>query len=487
MHSLPKNTGTIHFVGIGGIGMSGIAEVLSTLGYRVQGSDLSDSANVARLRENGVRVMIGHAAENIADAQGKAPVAVVVSSAIKEDNPELIAARQSKVPVVRRAEMLAELMRLKSCIAIGGTHGKTTTTAMVGEMLETAQFDPTVINGGIVNAYGTNTRLGESEWMVVEADESDGTFTRLPANVAVVTNMDPEHMDHYGSFDAVKAAYKQFIMNVPFYGYAVLCSDHPEVQALIPTITDRKLITYGMNPQADVRADNIRSDANGSTFDVTFAGWLSADGKPRTISDIHLSMLGRHNVQNSLVALSIASQMGVPDALMKRALDSFTGVKRRFTKTGEVGGVTLIDDYAHHPIEIETVLKTARTAVEAHGGRVICVMQPHRYSRLQDLFEEFSTCFNEADTVIVADVYAAGEGPLEGISGPDLAESVRKHGHRDVLALPKQEDLPGMIAELAQAGDYVICMGAGDITKWAYDLPEQLKGALSSREQGNAA
>ena len=486
MQGLPKETGILHFVGIGGIGMSGIAEVLNTLGYKVQGSDLSDSANVKRLREAGVRVEIGHHAANIADEAGQPPVAVVISSAIKSDNPELEAAREAKIPVVRRAEMLAELMRLKSCIAIGGTHGKTTTTSMVGEMLDTANFDPTIINGGIVNAYGTNTRLGESGWMVVEADESDGTFTRLPANVAVVTNMDPEHMDHYGSFEAVKDAYRQFIMNVPFYGYAVLCSDHPEVQALIPSITDRKIITYGMNPQADVRADNIRSDGDGSTFDVSFADWLNADGEARTITDIHLSMLGRHNVQNSLVALAIANEMDVPDAVMKRALDSFTGVKRRFTKTGAPNGITIIDDYAHHPIEIETVLKTARTAAESSGGRVICVMQPHRYSRLSDLFEEFSTCFNEADTVVIADVYAAGEEPVEGISGPALAESIRGHGHRDVLELEGPESLADLIAELAQSGDYVICMGAGDITKWAYDLPEQLM-LLSQRAKGSAA
>ena len=473
-------------MGIGGIGMSGIAEVLHTLGYQVQGSDLSDSANVKRLSDQGVRVSIGHAPENISDADGAAPVAVVVSSAIKADNPELIAAREAKIPVVRRAEMLAELMRLKSCIAIGGTHGKTTTTAMVGEMLETAGFDPTVINGGIVNAYGTNTRLGGSDWMVVESDESDGTFTRLPANVAVVTNIDPEHMDHYGSFEAVKDAYHQFITNVPFYGYAVLCSDHPEVQALIPSITDRRVITYGMNQQADLRADNIRSDGDGSTFDVTFAGRLNADGQDKTIRDIHLSMLGRHNVQNSLVALAIANEMGVPDAVMKRALDTFTGVKRRFTKTGSVGGITIIDDYAHHPVEIETVLNTARTAAESTEGRVICVMQPHRYTRLADLFEEFSTCFNAADLVVIADVYEAGEEPIEGISGPALAESIRAHGHKQVLELAGPEALADLIAQHAQPGDYVVCMGAGDITRWAYDLPGQLEALLPAAQDSAA-
>ncbi len=484
MRAMPLDIGTLHFVGIGGIGMSGIAEILNTLGYTVQGSDVAEGGNVVRLRKLGIPITVGHAAENILGTDGEKPAAVVISSAIQKDNVELIAARQNGVPVVRRAVMLAELMRLKGAIAVGGTHGKTTTTAMVGEMLESAGLDPTVINGGIVNAYGTNVRMGQSDLMVVEADESDGTFTRLPAAVAVVTNMDAEHMDHYGSFEKVKEAYRRFIRNVPFYGYAVLCTDHAEVQALIPTIDDRRLITYGFNPQADVRAENVRSGPDGSTFDVIFAAGVHRE--ELVLRDVHLPMLGRHNVQNSLVALAIAHEMDVAPPLMKKGLASFTGVKRRFTKTGEVNGVTIIDDYAHHPIEIETILKTARTAVETTGGRVFAVMQPHRYSRLKDLFEEFCTCFNDADTVIVADVYEAGEKPIEGVDKISLVEGMRSHGHKDVIALSSREDLAGTLADLVQPDDFVICMGAGDITTWAYELPDQLKRVIKNAE-GHAA
>ncbi len=479
MKSMPLDIGVLHFIGIGGIGMSGIAEVLNTLGYSVQGSDLSDSANVKRLREAGVTVHVGHDAKNIKTASGELPAAVVVSSAVPRDNPELVAARAARLPVVRRAEMLAELMRLKKAVAIGGTHGKTTTTSMIGEMLEAADLDPTVINGGIVNSYGTNTRLGQSEWMVVEADESDGTFTRLPATITVVTNMDPEHMEHYGDFEHVKAAYRQFIQNVPFYGFAVLCLDHPEVQALLPSVQDRKIITYGFSPQAEVQAENIRSDASGSTFDVTLP-----DGK--TLKDIRLSMLGRHNVQNSLAALAIAYELEIPHAIMKKALASFTGVKRRFTKTGEVGGITIIDDYAHHPVEIETVLKTARCAVAETGGRVITVMQPHRYTRLSNLFDGFCTCFNDADTVFIAEVYAAGEKPIEGATRDHLVEGIARHGHHDVRKLTGRDDLARAVFDTAKAGDIVVCMGAGDITYWAYALPDEL-AALQKNAKGNAA
>ncbi|MBP7721383.1 MAG: UDP-N-acetylmuramate--L-alanine ligase [Alphaproteobacteria bacterium] len=485
MRGIPADIGILHFIGIGGIGMSGIAEILSVLGYAVQGSDLSDSANVKRLRERGIKVAIGHDAKNIATENGKIAAAVVISSAVKNDNPELKAARAKNIPIVRRAEMLAELMRLKSAVAVAGTHGKTTTTSMVGQMMEIAGFDPTVINGGIVNAYGNNIRLGKSEWMVVEADESDGTFTHLPASVAVVTNIDPEHLDHYGDFEKVKEAYRQFIHNVPFYGYAVLCMDHPEVQALIPTIQDRKVITYGFNPQADVHASNIRSGANGSLFDVTFAPKLN-NNKELILKDVHLPMPGHHNVQNSLVALAVACEMKVAPPIMKKALAGFTGVKRRFTKTGEAAGVTVIDDYAHHPVEIETVLKTARMMVAENGGRVIAVMQPHRFTRLHDLFEDFCTCFNEADSVIVADVYTAGEQPIEGVSRESLVEGIRKHGHRHVLPLSGKDELARRVASMAQPGDYVICLGAGDITYWAYALPEELE-PLFARAKGNAA
>ncbi len=465
---MPQSVGTLHFIGIGGIGMSGIAEVLHALGYAVQGSDIADGYNTERLAKKGMKILIGHKAENVEGA-----AIIVVSSAIKSDNPELVAARAAKLPIVRRAEMLAELMRLKMAVAIGGTHGKTTTTSMVGAMLEEGNFDPTVINGGIVHKYGTNTRLGASEWMVVEADESDGTFTKLPATVAVVTNIDPEHLDHYGDYDSIKAAFRQFVENIPFYGFAVLCTDHPAVQAMIPDLTDRIVFTYGFNPQADVQAFNIRTGPTGSTYDVRFSDNVS--GEELVLKDVFLPMLGQHNVQNSLAALTIARRMGMPAALMKNALAHFSGVKRRFTKTGEAGGVTVIDDYGHHPVEIQAVLKAARQAVEGTEGRVIAVMQPHRYSRLSSLFEDFCTCFNDADSVIIADVYAAGEVPIEGADKTALAEGLKACGHKNVSALPDPSALAAMIAEQARAGDYVICLGAGDITKWAYALPKQLE------------
>lgn len=486
MRTMSPDIGTLHFVGIGGIGMSGIATLLADLGYNVQGSDMADSANVARLRDQGIHVSIGHEGAHIKTQQGELPAAIVISSAIKDDNPELVAARANKVPVVGRAEMLAELMRLKSSVAVAGTHGKTTTTSMVGQMLDFAGLDPTVVNGGIVNAYGTNTRFGQSQWMVVEADESDGSFIRLPATVAVVTNIDPEHMDHYGSFDQVKNAYKRFVLNLPFHGYALLCIDHPEVQTLAAQVSDRKIITYGFNPQADIRAENIRINADGCVFDVTFAGWLNENGQDQKITGIHLSMLGKHNVQNSLVALGVAKEMGVDEATMKTAMNSFGGVKRRFTKTGEVEGITIIDDYAHHPVEIDVVLKTARAATAEKNGNVITVMQPHRYSRLQDLYEEFCRCFNDADHVIIADVYEAGEKPIEGVNKDYLAKGLKEHGHRSVQVLHDKDDLPRMIADLAQKDDMVILMGAGNITHWAYALPEQLSDEVQKRK-GTAA
>jgi len=477
---MPEDTGILHFIGIGGIGMSGIAEVLHDMGYPVQGSDMAENANVLRLRSKGITINIGHKASYIKDAS-----LVVVSSAVKGDNPELVAARTARMPVVRRADMLAELMRLRKAIVIGGTHGKTTTTSLVGAMLEEGGFDPTVINGGIVNSYGTNTRLGQSEWMVAEADESDGTFTRLPATVAVVTNIDPEHMEHYGSFDKVRDAYYNFIENVPFYGYAVLCSDHPEVQALIPHLTDRRLVTYGFNPQADVRAHNLRSNSSGHIFDVTFSSWLTEDAEQH-LRDVFLPMLGQHNLQNALAALAIGFEMKMPAPLMKNALSKFTGVKRRFTKTGETNGVTVIDDYGHHPVEIAAVLKAARQAVEGTEGRVIAVMQPHRYSRLSSLFEEFCTCFNDADSVIVADVYAAGEAAMDGYNKTTLAAGILNHGHRDVHMLNNADALPALVKNIVQPGDFVICLGAGDITKWAQALPGQLEKLLIQKE-GHAA
>jgi len=486
MKPAPVDVGTIHFVGIGGIGMSGIAEVLHNLGYKVQGSDIADNYNVKRLRDAGIRIEIGHRAENIIDAEGGFVNVVVVSSAVKRDNPELVTAREHKLPIVRRAEMLAELMRLKSSVAIAGTHGKTTTTTMIGMMLEEGGFDPTIINGGIVNKYGTNTRLGQSDWMVVEADESDGTFTHLPATIGIVTNIDPEHMDHYGAFENVRQAYYRFIENLPFYGYAVLCIDHPEVQGLIPEVTDKRIVTYGFNPQADVHAFNVRSDATGSTYDVKFSDTLTDDGRELVVRDMRLPMLGVHNVLNSLAALSVAIKMEIPVATMKKALSGFTGVKRRFTKTGESNGMTVIDDYGHHPVEIMAVLKAARLAVSESGGRVLAVVQPHRYSRLSSLFDEFCTCFYDADTVIVADVYAAGETPIEGADRDHLAQGIKAHGHKDVQVLESPADLAEIIAEIGAPNDLVICLGAGDVTKWAYALPAELDNVFETKRKQRA-
>ena len=464
MRALPLDIGLIHFVGIGGIGMSGIAEVLHTLGYRVQGSDISDSANVKRLRAAGIPVAIGHDGANLGAAE-----VVVISSAVKRDNPEVVAARAKLLPVVRRAEMLGELMRLRWSVAIGGTHGKTTTTSLVAAVLEGAGLDPTVINGGIVNAYGTNTRMGAGDWMVVEADESDGTFVKLPAVIAVVTNMDPEHLDHYGSEAAMQAAYDAFVGNIPFYGFAVLCVDHPQVQAMIPRLSDRRIVTYGFSPQADVRAQKMLSDKAGATFEVTVAD--RATGRTRLLPPMRLPMLGSHNVQNALAAIAVGTEMGLPDESIRSALASFKGVKRRFTRTGEAGGITVIDDYGHHPVEIAAVLKAARQA----GARdVIAVVQPHRYSRLASLFEEFCTCMNDAGTVIIADVYAAGEAPIEGMDRDALVEGLRTRGHRSVVPLPGPESLAGMVNAIARSGDYVVCLGAGSITTWANALPGEL-------------
>jgi len=471
MSSLPLSIGTIHFVGIGGIGMSGIAEVMHNLGYKVQGSDIAASANVKRLEGLGIKVHIGHSADNLGDAR-----VVVISSAVKPDNPEVVAARARLIPVVRRAEMLAELMRLKWAIAVGGTHGKTTTTSMIATMLDEAGMDPTVINGGIINAYGTNARLGAGEWVVVEADESDGTFMKLPATIAVVTNIDPEHLDHYGSFDKVRDAFRIFVENIPFYGFAALCLDHPEVQALIPKVSDRKIVTYGFNPQADVRADNVRIGPDGATYDVVITDRQS--GATHVIADVHLPMFGQHNVQNSLAAVVVARELGLSDAAVRRGLANFSGVKRRFTKTGEAGGITVIDDYGHHPVEIAAVLKAARSA---SPGRVIAVVQPHRYSRLGNLFEDFCTCFNDADMVIVADVYAAGEAPIEGVDRDHLVQGLLARGHRRAIALPSAGDLAKMVHELAHKGDFVVCLGAGSITQWANALPAEL-AALQAKE-----
>jgi UDP-N-acetylmuramate--alanine ligase len=471
MRSLPLSIGTVHFVGIGGIGMSGIAEVMHNLGYAVQGSDISANANVTRLRKQGIAIHIGHTAENLGDAR-----VVVISSAVKADNPEVVAARGRLIPVVRRAEMLAELMRLKWAIAIGGTHGKTTTTSLIAAMLDAGHMDPTVINGGIINAYGTNARLGAGDWAVVEADESDGTFMKLPATIAVVTNIDPEHLDFYGTFDRVREAFRVFVENIPFYGFAALCSDHPEVQALLPRVPDRKIVTYGFNPQADVRAVNVSLGASGATFDIIITDRASATS--RTIPQVHLPMYGQHNVQNSLAAVVVANELGFSEEIIRTGLGNFAGVKRRFTKTGESHGIVVIDDYGHHPVEIAAVLRAAR---QASTGNVIAVVQPHRFTRLQSLFEEFCSCFNDADAVIVGDVYAAGEQPIAGVNRDALVDGLLTRGHRKVIALPSPSELPRLLHDLAKPGDFIVCLGAGNITAWAHALPAQLDAVAAGQ------
>ncbi len=465
MPSLPFEIGTLHFVGIGGIGMSGIAEIMHNLGYKVQGSDIAENANVRRLREKGIPIFIGHRAEHLGDAS-----AIVISSAVESDNAEVIAARQALLPVLGRAEMLAELMRLKWCISVGGTHGKTTTTSMIAAVLDRADLDPTVINGGIINAYGSNARLGAGDWMVVEADESDGTFVHLPSTIVVCTNLDPEHLDHYGNFDALKDAFETFIEQVPFYGFAVACLDDADVQTVIGRVSDRRIITYGLNPQADVRAINLTAADGGAQFDVAISG--RARGKHRLLERIDLPMPGEHNVLNALAAITVGNEMKLSDHIIREALSGFGGVKRRFTRTGIWNGVTIIDDYGHHPVEISAVLKAARTASQ---GRVIAVMQPHRFTRLRDLFNEFCTCFNDADEVIVADVYPAGELPIKGIDRDGLIEGLRSHGHRHVVALDSPTDLAALVRKAAKPKDFVVCLGAGNITAWANALPEELE------------
>ncbi|MFQ5535010.1 MAG: UDP-N-acetylmuramate--L-alanine ligase [Sphingomonadales bacterium] len=480
MSSLPLDIGMIHFVGIGGIGMSGIAEVLHNLGHQVQGSDVSDNANVRRLRELGIQVAVGHRPENLGEAE-----VIVVSTAITADNPEVMAARERLLPVVRRAEMLAELMRLKWCVSVAGTHGKTTTTSLVAAILDAAHYDPTVINGGIINAYGTNARLGGGDWMVVEADESDGTFVKLRATIAVITNMDPEHLDFYGDFETERQAFDAFAENVPFYGFVTACIDHPEVQALIGRISDRRVVTYGISPQADVRAVNVRFADGGMRFDVVSADRVG--GETTTIDGLYLPMPGEHNVSNALAAVAVAREMGIDAAAVRSAFAGFAGVKRRFSRIGKVAGVTVIDDYAHHPVEIAAVLKAAR---QAYDGRVVAVVQPHRYSRLNDLFEEFCSCFNDADTVLVSPVHAAGEAPIEGRDRDSLVQGLRDRGHRQALAFDSETDLPGLLAPTVGEGDVVLCLGAGTISLWANRLPPELEQAidgLTGTGQGGAA
>jgi UDP-N-acetylmuramate--alanine ligase len=470
MKAMGTDIGTIHFVGIGGIGMSGIAEVMHQLGYKVQGSDIAEGYVVDGLRKAGIPVTIGQKAENLGDA-----AVVVISSAVSRGNPEVEAAVERRLPIVKRAEMLAELMRMQKTIAVAGTHGKTTTTSMIAAMLDAGGMDPTVINGGIINGYGSNARLGKSDWWVIEADESDGSFLRLDGTIAVVTNIDPEHLEHYGSFDEVKKSYCEFIENVPFYGLAVLCIDHPEVQALIGRIRDRRIVTYGFSALADLRAENVTPEVGGSRFDAVV---LERDGSRRSIEGIRLPIPGRHNVQNALAAIAVAIELGIPDEQIAAGFTRFQGVKRRFTKVGEIDGATIIDDYAHHPVEIRAVLAAAR---ESSSGRVIAVMQPHRYTRLQSLMDDFQSAFNDADIVFVAPVYAAGEQPIDGVSSDILVEGLRAHGHRMVKGVSDASDLAQSLRDVAAEEDVVICMGAGDITKWAAGLADGIRSARASK------
>jgi UDP-N-acetylmuramate--alanine ligase len=466
MKGVPSDIGTIHFVGIGGIGMSGIAEVMHNLGYTVQGSDMADSYVIDGLRKRGIKVMIGHDADNLGDA-----AVVVTSTAVKKGNPERDAALERRIPLVRRAEMLAELMRLKNTVAVAGTHGKTTTTSLIAAMLDHGGIDPTVINGGIINSYGSNARLGASDWMIVEADESDGSFLRLDGTLAVVTNIDPEHLDHYGDFDAIKKAFVEFVENVPFYGAAIMCLDHPEVQAILPKIRDRRIITYGFSAQADIRGENVTPFPGGNRFDVVVR---SRDGSQRTIADIELPMPGRHNVQNALAAIAVGLEMGMSDVAVAHGFDKFGGVKRRFTKVGEVDGVSIIDDYGHHPVEIRAVLSAAREGAE---GRVIAVAQPHRFTRLRDHMDDFQQAFNDADMVYISPVYAAGETPIDGIHSEALVAGIKARGHRSAATVADADDLAKTLAEVVQDKDMVVCLGAGDITKWAAGLADAIKAA----------
>jgi UDP-N-acetylmuramate--alanine ligase len=470
MKAMGTEIGTIHFVGIGGIGMSGIAEVMHHLGYRVQGSDQNEGYAVENLRKAGIPVAIGHSADNLGDAR-----VVVCSSAISRGNPEVEAAIERRLPLVRRAEMLAELMRMQSTVAVAGTHGKTTTTSMIAAILDAGGIDPTVINGGVINAYGSNARLGSSDWMVVEADESDGSFLRLDGTIAVVTNIDPEHLEHYGSFDAAKDAYVEFIENVPFYGLAVMCIDHPEVQNILGRIRDRRVMTYGTSALADLSAVNIEAQGGGIRFDVSVLG---GNGERRLIEGVFVPMPGRHNVLNALAAIAVGIEFRMDDATLARGFERFTGVKRRFTRVGEVDGALVIDDYAHHPVEIRAVLSAAR---ESAQERVIAVVQPHRFTRLRDLMEDFQNAFNDADVVFVATVYAAGEAPIEGIDAAALAEGLRAHGHRMVKTVDSAADLATSLRDLAAEGDMIVCMGAGDITKWAAGLAAGIAKARASK------
>ena len=464
---MPGELGTFHIIGIGGIGMSAIAEILLAKGYSVQGSDQKDSANVRRLRAKGVRVFVGHDAVNLVGARH-----VVISTAVKRGNPELEAARQRGLPIIRRAEMLTELMRMHQTISITGTHGKTTTSSLVSQMFETANLDPTVITGGIINAWGTNARLGKGPWMIVEADESDGTFTRLPTEIGIVTNIDPEHLDYFGSVDAMHREYEAFIRNIPFYGLVVACTDHPVVASMIERLDlrrdSRRLLTYGTK-DADLVVGNITQAGHVTTFDVKLSARVN--GKEELLAGIELPLPGHHNALNALAAIAVGITAGLDEATIRKGLATFSGVKRRFQPTGTWNGISFFDDYGHHPAEIAAVLQAARAGAK---GRVIAVVEPHRYTRVRDLFKEFTRCFGDADGVIVGPLYTAGEAPISGIDNHALAEGIKATGHPSVLVIDSPTELIGILRKFGRANDMVVCLGAGTSTEWAHALPEWL-------------
>ncbi|MDX2011377.1 MAG: UDP-N-acetylmuramate--L-alanine ligase [Myxococcaceae bacterium] len=448
-----RHAARVHFVGIGGIGMSGIAEVLLNLGYQVSGSDLKESDVTRRLVSLGARVGYGHREENLQTSD-----VVVISSAVKKDNPEVVAARRRKVPVIPRAEMLAELMRLKYSVALAGSHGKTTTTSMVATVLNAAGLDPTAVVGGKVNVLGSNAKLGKSELMVVEADESDGSFLKLHPSIAVVTNIDPEHMDHYRSLDALKAAFAEFCNRVPFYGLAVLCLDHPNVQALLPHL-DKRFVTYGSSHAADYRLEGITLDG----FSTRFSAWR----RDQSLGEFSVRMVGAHNAMNALAVIAVAEELDIPLDVVRTALAEFGGVQRRFTVKGEAKGITVVDDYGHHPAEVKATLAGAR---RAFGRRTVVAFQPHRYTRTHDLFEDFCSAFNDADVVFLTSVYAAGEEPIPGATSERLVEAIRSFGHPDVTYVEKRSDLVSALKPRLQPGDLVITLGAGDITNTGPEL-----------------
>jgi UDP-N-acetylmuramate--alanine ligase len=468
-----QEVGLIHFIGIGGIGMSGMAEILHNLGYRVQGSDLNESYITERLQKNGIKVIFGHHPQNIEGVS-----LIVKSTDIQDSNVEIKAAFKESIPVIKRCDMLAEIMRCKPAISVSGTHGKTTTTSMIATVFDGAQMNPTVINGGVINQFNTNAYVGDGDYIIAEADESDGTFIKIPSYIAVVTNIDPEHLNYYGTFANVKTAYKTFIENIPFYGFAVLCYDHPVVREIGAQIIDRRIIKYGVEADdLDIKAVNITQDQEGMAFDVIFSSNFMKRNRlnSQQIEGMKLRAYGQHNVLNCLSAIAIGIEKGISIALLQKSLANFRGVKRRFTQTGEVRGIRIIDDYAHHPEEIKVTLNAARMVANMRGGKVIAVMQPHRYTRLQSLMEEFAQSFDDADEIIISEVYSAGEQSIANITSEKLIEKIKQYSSQSVYKLDDPLKLAEKINKLAKSSDLVVLLGAGSITKWAYDLPQQLE------------